>query len=1413
MSLSQKMTVPLKTFLCMGLSLFALLPSQAVGQTFEINGQPSSTQNGKAIPKARKGEKQSSSEPSAGLGWGSSIAVGRMSRAAEDALKKGNYAAAAEFAQRGVQAAPQDSRLWFLLGYTSRMAGHYQQSLDAYHRGLQSNPSSADGLSGLAQTYAKAGNVAEAKQILLQVISAHPDRVQDMLIAGELDIQTNDLEGGLSLLQRAEAKKPSSHAELLMALAYMRLKQPEKAKGLLEQAKRRDPRNVEIFRAVANYFRETRDYASAITTLKNAPRKTPDVLADLGFTYELAGEMKQAAATYAQAANAEPKNIHLQLSAAQADVTLGDVNKANSFLQRAESLDANHYRLHAIRANIDRLQNRPADAIGEYNFALSHLPQGTVPEGQLFPVLLRLNLSELYKDTGDQAAAQREVAEAEREISGIQVEGPQKAEFLRVRASIRAGGNDFAGAENDLKEALALDPANTNVYLQYANLLWKTERKDQARKMYSGVLERDPRNRYALEAMGYLERDSGNTKIAEQYFNRLAADYPDDYVPYLALGDMYTSLQDFRKAGNFYEKAHQRAPGNATVIANAANAAIEEQNFKLAKTWLDRASGAMNDDPAILRQRERYLFHSGDYIQSARLGYRVLEKIPNDRNASVYLGYDLYNLGRYEDLLALTTKFEPLLPKEPNFPLLAGHVHRQSGLLDQSVDDMTRAIERDPKMTEAYVVRGFVENDLQRGGQAAKDFDTALKLAPKNGIAHLGLAFADLQLRHGKASLEEADEAARLLGESASTHLARAGADRQMRALSKAEKEYRLALKASPKDEKLHLALADTLYQMGRYNDSLNTLKDALQLQPPLEERAEIYASMAHAAAHLRRREETLHYVASAEQADNSSSSILLNTGEALLELGDRQAAMDRFALALNAPDADRVEARLAIARLFVREGKWDDAKQQVALAFAEARVGEASPVTADNLIEAANIFLNIQDFDLARRYFGKAREAGAGDEASAVGMANAYLAVGDSRGAQAELASLGSPADHADSYDYNLALGNVYRQRHDNPNAIAAFARANQLSSESNDIAERELMETSGDQGMQITQHVSFLSDILTHALFDDPTIYQLDAKLLHATPATLPRPRWSQESMLTNLFKYDGVPGLPVHGFFQIRDAIGQTSLPSEELILSRNTHDYNFNAGVAPTLHLGRNSISLDFGLQTTLRRDTFDRLSAFTMNQNLFRQYLYLSTNSIGNWLAVRGEAYHEAGPFTERDLHSRDLGTRLEFELGRPWAKTAVITGYAARDLLFRPIISEFFTTSTYGGVERKFGQKVKVTALAEYVRSWRVQNTTFAIAQAIQPGARFEITPNNHWAVDGSFTFARGEGFHAYDNTQGGFFISYSKPLHRNIMSGAESLSAEYPLRFSIGLQEQEFFNFTGRDRSQLRPVVRLTLF
>jgi tetratricopeptide (TPR) repeat protein len=304
------------------------LISGSAAQTFEVGGQSEE----KTTPKAGQSQPSTASRE---IGWGTSIEIGRMARAAEDSLRRGNYAAAATYAKRAVDAAPQDGKLWFLYGYTARMAGRYRESVTGYRQGLQRMPGNADGMSGLAQTYERMGNVAEAKKLLLQVLQANPNRVGDLMVAGELFIRSGDTQQGLTYLQRAESIKPSAHVEVMMAMAYLKMKQPERAKQLLDQAKARDPKNTDIFRAVANFYRENRQYKEAIATLKGAPRMKPEVLADLAYTYEMAGELKNAAVTYARVADQDPKHIQFQLSAAAAYQRLNDIQGTKKYMASA----------------------------------------------------------------------------------------------------------------------------------------------------------------------------------------------------------------------------------------------------------------------------------------------------------------------------------------------------------------------------------------------------------------------------------------------------------------------------------------------------------------------------------------------------------------------------------------------------------------------------------------------------------------------------------------------------------------------------------------------------------------------------------------------------------------------------------------------------------------------------------------------------------------------------------------------------------------------------------------------------------------------------------------------------------------------------------------------------------------------
>lgn len=795
------------------------------GQTFNVGSQSDH-------PSSAPGDKSPVRAPpkDSGLGWGSSIEVAREARAAQDALQKNDYRSAVFHAEHAVKSAPQNPDLWFLLAYATRLAGQYGRSVDAYKEGLNRRPSSIEGLSGLAQTYARMGRGAEAQELLQKVIAASPNSAADLSLAGEL-VLSSDSKAALGYLQRADAIHASARNELLMARAYDRLGDKSHAKEMLDHARNLSPHDPDVLRAVASYYRDTGEYDLALSTLKSVSSGTSSYLAELAYTYELAGKKADAAETFQRAADKAPTDTDLQLSAAQALVNAKQMEKAENLLKRVETSQPNHYRLHAVRGEIARARRQNDLAVREYELAIEAMPP-SVPEGVLYPITLRLDLSQLYQNIGDTDKAGKEAETARAELKKLDIIGPEQPEFLRLKAASAVELGDYKEAEEDLQQALKLQPSNINALLNYANLLLKTDRRDQAVKTYLQVLDADTGNASALESLGYLSRDMGDEKSARSYFEKLRDLEPDDYVPYLALGDMFSQARDFTQAQANYEKAYEVAPTNALIIAGATNAALESHDTALAKKWLDRSTRAGSTNPQVMRERERYLTIVGQYEESAKLGYRVIQLLPKDPEAPVYLAYDLLFLNRFDDAMKIAEQFGPLLPKDHDLPLIAGYVHAHNHDYQAAVDDFTRALDREPQMATGYMNRGYVWNDLRMATNAEKDFRKAIELRPDYGEAHLGLAYSLLQQRRAQAALKETQLAERYLGESASLHLAKAEAYRQRAMLANAESEYQRALKLQPSDEAAYMALSEMQERLRRYQASIDTLKQALTLFP-----------------------------------------------------------------------------------------------------------------------------------------------------------------------------------------------------------------------------------------------------------------------------------------------------------------------------------------------------------------------------------------------------------------------------------------------------------------------------------------------------------------------------------------------------------------------------------------------------
>ncbi len=1410
------------------LFVFTGLTCASGAQVYQVGQDHSASPNAPTnASRNRPAEAQSQSQ-SQSLGWGSNIQNARLARAAQLAIQQGHKAQAVDYAQRAAESAPNDPQLWFLLGFAARIDSRFQLSLDAYNKGLKLAPGSLDGQSGVAQVYNLMGRTRDAENLLKKIIAADPRRRNDALLLGEIYMRTKDYNDALDWLSKAERMQPDARSELLMALSYQQLKQMDQASQYLEMARRRAPNNPDVQRSLAGYYREEGKYPDAIAALKSIRNPSPDVVAELAYTYELDGKPEDSARLYAQAADSAPADLGLQLAAAQAAVDAGRIDDAQPFLKRAQGINADAYRLHAIRGQIAQIGNHYNESVKEYQTAIAHLPPDPA-EGPLYGIQLHMDLVTLDRALGSDDAAQRELAIAQNQIKAVDGSGPNRPQYLRLRALIELAADDPERALADVKEALAANPDDRNNLQLNGDVLMKLNKPDDAIAVYKRILKQDANNRFALTSIGYAERAAGRNQEAEKYFKLLAQADPGLYVPHLALGDLYTALKEYSKAQVEYNKALTLAPDNGLIVAGGINAAVESHDMKTGAAWMARITDAMNREPQLLREKERYLSFKGDYAQSAAVGEQAIKVLPRDRDVVVYLGYDLLYLQKYGDLLRLSTSYMDVLPGEPDIPLLAGYVYKHNGDKEKAEEAFSEAIRRDPGHVEtAYVNRGYMLNDLHEPESAAADFETALKMQPGDGEAHLGLAYSDLDLQKYSAALRQSSLAEKSMGDVRDVHVIRATAYASQALLARAVPEYRAALRFTPNDGPLHMGLGNALLGLRRYHDALAELQLAVKYEPG---DPNPYALLARCYAELDDRQHTVQYAELAEKHALSSpgpeqSEILVSAGEALLDLGDESAAMERFSRALSVKGSDRVGVRLAIAGLMAHQDRAEDAERQIGLAVMEAEAGETAPPTATQYIAAADVFRSLHDYELSQNYLQRAKTAGAPDAQVRIGLANNYLALGETEKAAAELAAVKANADTTPTYQFLLAQANVYQQEHQGAQALTSFAQATSAAGD-DQSAQQSLLAAGADEGMRVNPMFSVLSDYSTEPIFEDTTVYVLDSKLDASQPipptdtAFLPPPRSSIQNQQTAAFHLH-LPFVPTPaGFFQVRNARGDISAPSSfcgagsaptticTVIVDRDTTDYNMNFSLNPVWRTGRNLVAFSGGIQETIRRDS---LQPVTMNQNLFRLFLYGSTSSFFNAVSASGFIIRETGPFTLSNLSSTGLTGAIDFRIGSPWGRTALITGWGASNTFFTPRSYQAYFTSSYIGFERRFAERVNVKALVEDVRAWRIQNANSAIAQNLRPAAVVDIVPAKNWQLEVNSSYSSERGFPVYDAMQNGFSISYALPVHRRFMDQSGPVTLAYPIRFSAGMQQEKFFNFAG-GQQQYRPYVEISIF
>ncbi|MFN3651489.1 MAG: tetratricopeptide repeat protein [Armatimonadota bacterium] len=310
----------------------------------------------------------------------------------------------------------------------------------------------------------------------------------------------------------------------------------EDALFLLHEARRIDPSNIEVYRALHQVYMSQSQY-------------------DRAYDYAVAGLERS------------PRDLELILSVVHLDSLVGWNSHAQKMLKLLDGTpEASHPRVRIARALIRRQVADAKHAEQELKGAVEVEPKNDTA--------LAL-LSGIQAEAGD-------LAEAEVTVRRALAVQPEKPEYLLHLADVllrKSTPESVVEAQKTAESALRADPGNRNAFFMIAQSLLAQKKTDEARGILERLLQRYPDHPLASLELSRLYAREGKEAEARRLNQRYAsglqlqdrlkqltlkvAMVPNDFDAHLKLGRLYLEVDEAQKACPVLRRALQLRPASA----------------------------------------------------------------------------------------------------------------------------------------------------------------------------------------------------------------------------------------------------------------------------------------------------------------------------------------------------------------------------------------------------------------------------------------------------------------------------------------------------------------------------------------------------------------------------------------------------------------------------------------------------------------------------------------------------------------------------------------------------------------------------------------------------------------------------------------------------------------------------------
>ena len=281
-------------------------------------------------------------------------------------------------------------------------------------------------------------------------------------------------------------------------------------------------------------------------------------------------------------------------------------------------------------------------------------------------------------------------------------------------------------------------PAVSN--LQRALALHRSGRLAEAEAAYRQVLEGAPEDPEALNHLGLLHHQRGDSRQALTLLRRAVAANPGSAACHLHLGLVLEQGSDLESALGAYREAARLEPDAADAHFNQGVVLLRLNRLREAATCFRRTLELAPGDAEAALNLGRALAGQGRWRPAVDAFERALAHRPDWVAALNGKGGALRRQGRHEEALAVYRRALDAAPGNAGLHNNHGNVLKELGRYREARQAFERAIELDDRLPEAHLNLGRLRQEEGNLAGARSACRRALALAPELAGARPALA-------------------------------------------------------------------------------------------------------------------------------------------------------------------------------------------------------------------------------------------------------------------------------------------------------------------------------------------------------------------------------------------------------------------------------------------------------------------------------------------------------------------------------------------------------------------------------------------------------------------------------------------------------------------------------------------------